>query len=81
MRLCVKNLFQGVVATLVQVFCPVVSPRAHCRFPVPSWSNQVKLFFKPRDGPGPTLENVTSLFAQTVKHRRREEERHRQEEE
>ena len=27
-------------------------------------------FYKPRDGPAPTLENAASLFAQTVKRRR-----------
>ena len=29
-------------------------------------------FYKPRDGPAPTLENAASLFAQTVKRRRQE---------
>ena len=32
----------------------------------------LETFYKPRDGPAPTLENAASLLAQTVKRRRRE---------
>ena len=81
MRVCVKNLFQGVVGK-IWPFAPdpwLVDPDSDWKS---SWllKNCVVIrlepgetFYQRREGPPPILENTASLFAQTVKRRRCEQ--------